>query len=58
MRVFDGYTPDGIRCGVVLESDGFLYVVTDYKKERFNDEQYTGEEDFAFILIHEGFRRA
>lgn len=56
MKVFEGYTPDGIRCEVVLESDGFLYVVTADSREQFNEERYTGEEDFRFMLIHEGFR--
>ena len=55
--VFSGYTPDGIRCDVVLADDGFLYVYTPDGVDRFNEERYTGEEDISFMLIHEGFRR-
>ena len=58
MTVFEGYTPEGIRCEVVLENDGFLYVITPDGMDRFNDERYTGEEDFRFILVHEGYRGA
>ena len=54
--VFEGFTPDGVRCEVVLEN-GFLYVVTADGKERFNEERYFGDEDIAFMLIHDGFRR-
>ena len=56
MKVFEGYTPDGIRCEVVLADDGFLYVVTADGRERFSEEMYDGDEDFRFMLIHEGFR--
>ena len=57
MVVFEGYSKTNKRIAAKL-IDGHLYIVYTGSGivRRFNDEFYTEDSDFRFILLNAGFR--
>lgn len=58
MKVFEGYTKTNKHIIIELDTDtGRLYVVYDSgRRVKYNDEQYTEDTDFFFLLNN--FRKA